>query len=67
MKGAIEMSETINVKLNKDELELLIAALDDYTNTFGQSLDDAPEEDYQEESAKYQWMKGVKAHLELHL
>jgi len=59
--------KTKSVKLDEDELKLLIDALEDYTNIFGQSLDDAPEEDYQRESAKYQWMKGVKAHLELHL
>jgi adenine-specific DNA methylase len=57
----------MNVKLDKFEIEALIEAMDQYANLVGQSLDDAPEEDYQEEVAKYQWLKGIKAHLELHL
>ena len=61
------MNKTINIKVNEDELKLLIDALDEHTNLFGQSLDDAPEEDYMNESAKYQWMVGVRKHLEAYL
>jgi len=57
----------MNVKLDNEEIVALIESMDQYANFVGQSLDDIPEDDYQDAVAKYQWLKGIKAHLELHL
>ena len=37
------IAREIPVKLTEDELKEVIAAMEDYANIFGQSLDDAPE------------------------